>query len=248
MRLDEIEYNSLENLLHYMYHGEVIVNDMIELVFKTGHRLEVRSLQRADDLMTVRPNEKNPSAIHIYARSTINYDHRKYDKHIENSEHEKKKALRSANLPQFSFSSESESWSEHESSHDESEDTENESSALRVATSKKVATNGRKQSKRVRLLKLKKARQHAKQKRTAPTTQVKKPNKQERTCVEETLFHENEAEQNGKENGVYDENDNITNGRNFEKVEARASEQMSCDDDQNDKCDEVYDTEELGAY
>lgn len=66
-----VTYESMQNILHYIYFGEVTVNDMIELL-NSGEILEISGLERADDIEAERPSDDKPNVFHVHSSSKKN--------------------------------------------------------------------------------------------------------------------------------------------------------------------------------
>ncbi|XP_055301706.1 longitudinals lacking protein, isoforms H/M/V-like [Sitodiplosis mosellana] len=65
---DYITYESLQNILRYIYFGEVTVDDAVKLL-NIGEILEISGLERADDLVADRPIEGKPNVFQVYSSS-----------------------------------------------------------------------------------------------------------------------------------------------------------------------------------
>lgn len=240
-----------------MYHGEIIVkHDTFSTVLFNGEEFNVKGLERAEDLEYVRPDD-SLSLMNVFAHSKIEYDHRKYDKMVENLNDEQKKAMKSIESSQFTFTVKSESESENDLPHDKSE--------IPVAPvrlqrkNKKNPKNVRKLPKHIPLPKLKKARKN----RRITSTVVKEPNKQKSSSNEEALAYEDACNNNyikesaneiaefdeilDFQNVENDEYDDIKNGQEYKEVMEEVGEAGALEYGDDQDYDDYKETEEIGA-
>lgn len=69
--IDHVTFESLQNVLRYIYLGEVTVGDLVPLL-NIGEVLEISGLERADNLMADKPSEENPKVFSVQSSSKKN--------------------------------------------------------------------------------------------------------------------------------------------------------------------------------